>query len=89
MRNEFFDSLELLFRYLFSFLHPKLIFSCVSARDKSIVSNLTVPVGSGKNKKSWEQLQQETETGEEVKDAGVQVQVILTSQWLTETYTNL
>ena len=46
------------------------------------MSNLTVPVGSSKNKKSWEQLQQETETGEEVKEAGVQVQVILTSHWL-------
>ena len=63
--------------------------SCVSARDKSSVSNLTVPVGSSKNKKSWEQLQQETETGEEVKEAGVQVQVILTSHWLTETNTDL
>ena len=48
------------------------------------MSNLTVPVGSSKNKKSWEQLQQETETGEEVKEAGVQVQVILTSHWLTQ-----
>ena len=60
-----------------------MIFS-VSARDKSSVSNLTVPVGSSKNKKSWEQLQQETETGEEVKEAGVQVQVILTSHWLKQ-----
>ena len=53
------------------------------------MSNLTVPVGSGKNKKSWEQLQQETETGEEVKDAGVQVQVILTSHWLTQINTDI
>ena len=65
-----------------------MIFS-VSARDKSSVSNLTVPVGSSKNKKSWEQLQQETETGEEVKEAGVQVQVILTSHWLTQINTEI
>ena len=35
---------------------------------------MTVPVGAGKSKKNWEQLQQETQTDQE---QGVQVQVML------------
>ena len=43
-------------------------------RDKSQLSGLTVPVGGGKGKKNWEQLQQEsTEGGAEPRTEGVQV----------------
>ena len=43
-------------------------------RDKSQLSGLTVPVGGGKGKKNWEQLQQEnTEGGTEPRAEGVQV----------------
>ena len=38
------------------------------------MSSMTVPVGAGKSKKNWEQLQQETQTDQE---QGVQVQVML------------
>ena len=43
-------------------------------RDKSQLSGLTVPVGGGKGKKNWEQLQQESsEGGAEPRTEGVQV----------------
>ena len=43
-------------------------------RDKSQLSGLTVPVGGGKGKKNWEQLQQESsEGGTEPRTEGVQV----------------
>ena len=43
-------------------------------RDKSQLSGLTVPVGGGKGKKNWEQLQQESsEGGAEPRAEGVQV----------------
>ena len=45
-----------------------------AVRDKSQLSGLTVPVGGGKGKKNWEQLQQEsTEGGAEPRTEGVQV----------------
>ena len=45
-----------------------------AVRDKSQLSGLTVPVGGGKGKKNWEQLQQEsTEGGTEPRTEGVQV----------------
>ena len=45
-----------------------------AVRDKSQLSGLTVPVGGGKGKKNWEQLQQESsEGGTEPRTEGVQV----------------
>ena len=45
-----------------------------AVRDKSQLSGLTVPVGGGKGKKNWEQLQQESsEGGAEPRTEGVQV----------------
>ena len=43
------------------------------------MSSMTVPVGAGKSKKNWEQLQQETQTDQEqgAGTGGVQVQVML------------
>ena len=47
-----------------------------SVRDKSSISAMTVPVGAGKSKKNWEQLQQES-TDLEQGAGGVQVQLML------------
>ena len=50
-------------------------------RDKSQLSGLTVPVGGGKGKKNWEQLQQEsTEGGAEPRTEGVQVGTVCSSK---------
>ena len=45
-------------------------------RDKTSLAGMTVPVSSGKSKKSWEQLQQE-EAEAEGEGAGVQVVLML------------
>merc|ERR1719244_79837 len=47
------------------------------ARDKSNITSMTAPVSSGRGKKTWEQLQEETEHGGENEQNNENVQVVV------------